>query len=52
MRILCELAADLGKLEYAFVAATEKDLAAVRVETVPPDVVLDEEADYREGEDP
>ena len=47
-----ELAADLGKLEYAFVAATEKDLAAVRVETVPPDVVLDEEADYREGEDP
>ena len=47
-----ELAADLGKLEYAFVAATEKDLAAARVETVPVDVVLDDEAGFLEGEDP
>ena len=47
-----ELAADLGKLEYAFVAATEKDLAAARVTPVPADVVLDEETGYLEGEDP
>jgi rod shape-determining protein MreC len=47
-----ELAADLGKLEYAFVAATEKDLAAVRGTPVPADVVLDEETGYLEGEDP
>lgn len=47
-----ELAADLGKLEYAFVAATEKDLAAVRVAPVPADVVLDDETGYLEGEDP
>ena len=47
-----ELAADLGKLEYAFVAATEKDLAAARVETVPVDVVLDDDSGFLEGEDP
>ncbi|HRT05571.1 MAG TPA: rod shape-determining protein MreC [Kiritimatiellia bacterium] len=47
-----ELAADLGKLEYAFVAATEKDLAAVRAAPVPPDAVLDDESGYLEGEDP
>ena len=49
---LIELAADLGKLEYAFVAATEKDLAAVRGTPVPADVVLDDETGYLEGEDP
>ena len=47
-----ELAADLGKLEYAFVAATEKDLAAARAESVPADVVLDAETGFLEGEGP
>ncbi|MGD9612786.1 MAG: rod shape-determining protein MreC, partial [Kiritimatiellia bacterium] len=47
-----ELTADLGKLEYAFVAATEKDLAAARVEPLPVDVVLDDESGFLEGEGP
>jgi rod shape-determining protein MreC len=44
-------AANLGELEYAFVAATEADLAAARVAAAP-DVVIDDEAVPREGEDP
>lgn len=43
-------AANLGELEYAFVAATEEDLAAARVES--PDVVDDDETNPREGEAP
>jgi rod shape-determining protein MreC len=47
-----ELTADLGKLEYAFVAATDRDLAAAQVEPVPADVVLDAETGFLEGEAP
>lgn len=43
-------AADLGALEYAFVAATEQDLAAVLVP--PPDGVPEVEAGPAEGEEP
>ena len=46
-----ETAATLGALEYAFVAATEADLAAVRAEPAP-DAVVDAEADDLEGEEP
>ena len=42
--------ATLGELEYAFVAATEEDLASARVEA--PDVVGDDETNPREGEAP
>ena len=42
-----ELAADLGKLEYAFVAATDQDLAAARG-----GAPADGEPDAVEGEDP
>ena len=45
-------AANLGELEYGFVAATEKDLAAARTEPPPGDVVADEEIDPLEGEMP
>ena len=44
-------AANLGKLEYAFVAATEADLASAQV-NLPPGVVIDAEMDLREGEVP
>jgi hypothetical protein len=43
--------ADLGELEYAFVTATEADLASVRPE-VPENVVADGEMGSLEGEDP
>lgn len=45
-------AANLGELEYGFVAATEKDLAAARAAAAPVDVVVDEEIDALEGEMP
>ncbi|MGD9782682.1 MAG: rod shape-determining protein MreC [Kiritimatiellia bacterium] len=44
-------AANLGGLEYAFVAATEQDLAAAKVEA-PADEAADVEPDAAEGEDP
>jgi rod shape-determining protein MreC len=43
-------AAKLGELEYAFVAATEADLALARVEA--PDAHADAETDPPEGEEP
>ena len=43
-------AANLGGLEYAFVAATEQDLAGARV-AAPADGAADAEADAAEGED-
>lgn len=45
-------AANLGELEYGFVAATEKDLASVRPESLPKGVVLDDEMSPLEGEWP
>ena len=45
-------AANLGELEYGFVAATDKDLAAARAAAAPVDVVADEEIDALEGEMP
>ena len=45
-------AANLGELEYGFVAATDKDLAAARTEPPPVDGVADEETDSLEGELP
>ena len=44
-------AANLGGLEYAFVAATEQDLAAVRA-AAPADAAGDDGPDAAEGEDP
>lgn len=45
-------AANLGELEYGFVAATDKDLAAARAAAAPVDVAVDEELDALEGEMP
>ena len=45
-------AANLGELEYGFVAATDKDLAAARAAVAPAGVVADEELDALEGEIP
>ncbi len=45
-------AADLGELEYGFVAATEKDLAAARPESLVEDVLIDSETSSLEGESP
>ncbi len=45
-------AANLGELEYGFVAATEKDLASARVEPPPADAVVDDEIGPVEGEEP
>ena len=45
-------AANLGELEYGFVAATDKDLAAARAAAAPAGVVADEEIDALEGEMP
>ena len=45
-------AANLGELEYGFVAATDKDLAAARAAVAPAGVVADEELDALEGEMP
>ncbi len=45
-------AADLGELEYGFVAATEKDLAAARAEPPAADTAIDDEGDSPEGEEP
>lgn len=44
-------AADLGELEYAFVAATAQDLAATRT-PAPAGSLVDDEADAGEGEPP
>ena len=45
-------AANLGELEYGFVAATDKDLAAARAAEPPPTgAEEDVEADFPEGED-
>ena len=45
-------AAKLGELEYAFVAATEKDLAAARAAAPAADAVIDAETGPMEGEEP
>jgi rod shape-determining protein MreC len=42
--------ANLGELEYAFVAATEADLATARVAA--PETVVDDESNALEGEEP
>ena len=47
-----EAAAALGQLEYAFVAATERDLAAVHPATVSSDGIVDAEGGPLEGEEP
>jgi len=46
-----ESAVPLGQLEYAFVTATEEDLASAEVE-LPEDVLLDDEMGFQEGELP
>jgi rod shape-determining protein MreC len=45
-------AANLGELEYAFVAATEADLASARPEPAAADTVIDAESNALEGEAP
>ena len=45
-------AADLGELEYGFVAATEKDLTAARPAAPPANSVIDAETGPLEGEEP
>ena len=47
-----ESSANLGELEYGFVAATEKDLASARAEVAPAGIAVDDETGSLEGESP